>query len=151
MINISSHEMFSEKVVFSHLENAASTVLNYAEQIEEVDLSIIIETDDTLHELNQQYRGIDAPTDVLSFSSDEIDPESGVHYIGDIIISYPRAEAQAQTGGHPLLNELTLLTVHGVLHLLGYDHEEPEDKLVMWKAQEEILKLLNCEIKNYPE
>ena len=79
------------------------------------------------------------PTDVLSFPASETDPDTGASYIGDILISIPRAQAQADAAGHPLEAEVQLLVVHGVLHLLGYDHADAEEKALMWKAQAEIL------------
>lgn len=106
------------------------------------DLSILLTDDPTLQELNQQFMGIDAPTDVLSFPAEEIDPETNRPYLGDIAISYARAFAQAQAGGHSVAHELQLLTVHGVLHLLGYDHAEPEEKTRMWQAQSSVLAAL---------
>ena len=99
-------------------------------------------SDARLHELNLNYLGVDAPTDVLSFPATETDPETGAHYIGDILISIPRAQAQASAAGHPLESEVQLLVVHGVLHVLGHDHAEPEEKGRMWKAQAEILESL---------
>ena len=97
-------------------------------------------TDDTrLHELNRDYLGVDAPTDVLSFPASETDPETGARYIGDILISVPRP-AQADAAGHPLESEVQLLVVHGVLHLLGHDHAQAKEKARMWKAQAEILE-----------
>ncbi|MGZ9235527.1 MAG: rRNA maturation RNase YbeY [Anaerolineales bacterium] len=104
------------------------------------ELSIILTSDERLHELNLNYLGIDAPTDVLSFPASETDPETGARYIGDILISVPRAQAQAEAAGHPLEAELQLLVVHGILHLLGHDHAEAEEKARMWKAQAEILE-----------
>jgi len=87
----------------------------------------------------QPFLGIDAPTDVLSFSDGDLDPETGAPYLGDILISVERAQAQARSAGHTLQEELTLLVVHGVLHLLGHDHAEPEQKARMWSLQAEIL------------
>ena len=78
-------------------------------------------------------------TDVLSFPSDEVDPETGSQYLGDIIISIPRAAQQAQVGGHSLEAEVQLLVVHGTLHLLGHDHAEAEEKARMWAAQAEVM------------
>jgi probable rRNA maturation factor len=92
--------------------------------------------------LNRQYLGVDAPTDVLSFPVGEVDPESEALYLGDILISYPQALAQAEAAGHPVQAELQLLVVHGTLHLLGYDHAEEDEKTLMWKAQDEILARL---------
>ena len=108
-------------------------------------LTIVLTDDAQLRELNRDYLGIDAPTDVLSFPSSETDPDSGAPYLGDIILSIPRAEAQAKAAGHPLADEAQLLVVHGVLHLLGHDHAKVRDKAKMWKAQAEILKSLGLE------
>lgn len=105
------------------------------------DMSVAITTDEEIHQLNLQYRKIDRPTDVLSFESDEQDPESGIRYLGDIAISYPRAQQQAENAGHSTLNELSLLLVHGILHLLGYNHDSPERKSMMWQLQDQILAL----------
>ncbi len=138
MINIESETSFSQDL----LERAAKTALEHEAQSLELDLSIILTDDARLHELNLNYLGVDAPTDVLSFPASETDPETGARYIGDILISIPRAQSQADAGGHPLEAEVQLLVVHGVLHLIGHDHAEAEDKARMWKAQTEILKQL---------
>jgi probable rRNA maturation factor len=124
------------------LERAANAALGEDESRRPSDpeLSIILTSDERLHELNLNYLGIDAPTDVLSFPASETDPETGARYIGDILISVPRAQAQAEAAGHPLEAELQLLVVHGILHLLGHDHAEAEEKARMWKAQAEILE-----------
>lgn len=103
------------------------------------DISVALTTDEDIQQLNVQFRGIDRPTDVLSFESDETDPESGIRYLGDIVISYPRALQQALEAGHTVNNELMLLTAHGVLHLLGYDHATPDAKRTMWILQEQVL------------
>ncbi|MDP2777432.1 MAG: rRNA maturation RNase YbeY, partial [Anaerolineales bacterium] len=86
------------------------------------DITIVLTDDAQLHELNRDYLGVDAPTDVLSFPASESDPETGSTYLGDILISIPRAAQQAQAAGHPVDAEVQLLVVHAVLHLLGYDH-----------------------------
>ena len=138
MINIESETSFPQDL----LERAARTALEHEAQSLESDLSIILTDDARLHELNLNYLGVDAPTDVLSFPASETDPETGARYIGDILISIPRAQAQADAAGHPLEAEVQLLVVHGVLHLIGHDHAEAEDKARMWKAQTEILKQL---------
>ncbi len=128
------------------LERAALETLDRAGGPAAPALSIVINGDAHLQTLNRQYLGIDAPTDVLSVPSNETDPDSGDIYLGDILISYPRAQAQAQSGGHPLQDELQLLAVHGVLHLLGYDHDQEDDKSQMWSLQAQILKSLGCSI-----
>ncbi len=125
------------------LEKAALAALNQQGFNQLFEMTIVITDDKQLHQLNLQYLGVDSPTDVLSFPSDEIDPETGYRYLGDILLSLPRAALQAEKAGHTLTAELQLLVVHGVLHLLGHDHAEPEDKAKMWQAQANILKILN--------
>ena len=107
-----------------------------------VDMTIVLTDDAQLRELNREYLGLDAPTDVLSFPSSETDPETGIPYFGDILISIPRAAQQAQAAGHPVEAEVQLLVVHGTLHLLGHNHAEAEEKSRMWKAQAEVLARL---------
>jgi len=136
MIHIQAEIPFSEPL----LERAANAVLEHASQPLGAELSIVLTDDAHLHELNRDYLGVDAPTDVLSFPASETDPETGARYLGDILISIPRAQAQADAAGHPLDSEVQLLVVHGVLHLLGYDHDAAEEKARMWKAQAEILE-----------
>lgn len=104
------------------------------------DLTVVLTGDERVHALNRDFLGIDAPTDVLSFPANEPDPETGGQYLGDIIISVQRAAAQAEARGHAVEAEVQLLTVHGVLHLLGHDHAEAEEKARMWAAQAEILE-----------
>jgi len=135
MINIESEFDFPSAL----LELAARAVLTHQNESLDVDLSIVLTDDARLHKLNRDYLGIDAPTDVLSFPASETDPETGSRYLGDILLSIPRAQEQATAAGHALDSEVQLLVVHGVLHLLGYDHAEAKEKRKMWKAQEEIL------------
>src|SRR6266540_868899 len=138
MIHIESEISFPQDL----LERAARAALEHETQSLDSELSIVLTDDARLHELNLNYLGVDAPTDVLSFPASETDPETGARYIGDILISVPRAQAQADAAGHPLESEVQLLVVHGMLHLLGHDHAEPDDKARMWKAQTEILESL---------
>ncbi len=136
MIHIETEFDFPEDL----LGTAARAALEHESEPLDAELSIILADDARLHELNLNYLGVAAPTDVLSFPASETDPETGARYIGDILISVPRAQAQAEAAGHPLEAEVQLLVVHGVLHLLGYDHARAKDKARMWKAQAEILK-----------
>lgn len=129
----------------SFLERAGLAALQKA-KAEPADLTIVISDDAQLHELNRQFLGVDAPTDVLSFSSEGTDPDSGERYIGDILISYPRAVAQAASAGHAVQDELQLLVVHGVLHLLGFDHAVPAEKIRMWEIQAEVLASLGSRL-----
>ncbi len=151
MIHIQIEEPFESLLNPEPLEKAALAVL--AQQGHELttELSVVIDSDEKLRQLNRDFLGIDAPTDVLSFPSDEFDPDEQAQYIGDIIISYPRALSQAQAAGHPVFNEIQLLVVHGVLHLLGHDHAEPEEKSRMWQAQAEVLSSLGVILNKLPE
>ncbi len=124
------------------LIEAAQAALNEQGVNEEVDLTILLSDDAEIQALNRDYRGYDKATDVLSFEAHERDPETGVLYLGDIIISLERATEQAEKGGHPLVAETQLLVVHGVLHLLGHDHAEAEEKAEMWQHQAKILARL---------
>ena len=124
------------------LENAALQTLVYAQVEGEVELTLVIGDDRLLQEYNQQYLGIAAPTDVLSFPAEFTDPDTQAPYLGDVLISLERAGQQAAAGGHSLLDELQLLVVHGVLHLLGHDHAEAGETARMQTAQDDILARL---------
>ena len=120
------------------IEKAALTALKYENRTG--DLSIQIDTPDRIRELNRQFRNIDRVTDVLTFPAWEgEDPLSGDGYLGDIMICYERASEQAIEYGHSLRRELAFLAVHGVLHLLGYDHMNEQDELIMRTKQTAIL------------
>ncbi len=107
-------------------------------------LAVVITNNETIQELNRHYRGIAAPTDVLSFENTldpdfpELDPAED-DYLGDIIIAYPVAQAQALAAGHTPQDEIILLAVHGLLHLLGFDHDTPENKAAMWNIQQQVM------------
>lgn len=116
------------------------------------ELTLVVTDDSGIQSLNRDFLGSDVPTDVLAFAALEdggpfiAAPEAG-GYLGDVIVSYPRAVAQAQEQGHSPEQELTLLVVHGVLHLLGYDHADEESKAAMWTRQDAILDGLAREAK----
>jgi probable rRNA maturation factor len=139
MIHVDQQHEFSDTAL---LERAARLTLETESADVDSDLTIVLTDDAQLHELNRDYLGVDAPTDVLSFPADEEDPESGAHYLGDILISIPRAKKQAKAAGHPLEAEVQLLVVHGTLHLLGHDHAKVREKVRMWKAQAEVMSKL---------
>lgn len=115
------------------------------------DASLVFTDDQEIRELNSEYRDIDAPTDVLSFPSEEIDPQTGSRYLGDVIISVERAQLQAKTANHPWVEELTMLIVHGCLHLSGFDHYVDDGRKVMKNHQEAILKSLGIVNFSWPE
>ena len=111
------------------------------------EVSITLKNNAYIHELNKKYRQIDRPTDVLSFAlneSDEPEVEDGpeINVLGDIIISVERAEEQAAEYGHSVRREMAFLTVHGMLHLLGYDHMEEADRLEMEAEQKYVMEQL---------
>lgn len=93
--------------------------------------------------LNLKYRGIDEPTDVLSFPMREQGEAEGLHpqILGDIVISIEKAQSQAQADNKPLEEELSLLLIHGLLHLLGHDHQSPKEKVGMDRLQSQLLSL----------
>ena len=149
MINLQISESLSSNplaVLKNHafFEQAAHRTLEQAHFQENTELTVVLTDDAQVHELNRQFRDVDAPTDVLSFPVGETDPDSGNLYLGDIVISIERAEAQASAEGHTLEDELRLLVVHGALHLLGHDHADEEEKARMWAAQSEVLAQLKA-------
>lgn len=130
------------------LKTAVIHTLNHQKIDPPAGLTLVLTDDDQLQQLNRDFRRIDAPTDVLSFPAQPpvVAVPDMVPYLGDILISVPYAARQAAQEGHSLLDELQLLTVHGVLHLLGHDHMEPAEKAVMWVAQTAVLDKLHVTI-----
>ncbi len=152
------------------LQQAAEATLQHEHVEEPCELVVVVTGDETLHQLNRRHRNIDAPTDVLAFPHQTKGPTPFVfletardtgfdgprvdgrnrlgtpRYLGDVIISFPRAEAQAVDAGNELLAELQLLVVHGVLHLLGHDDETEPERARMWQAQQAILDEINVEV-----
>jgi len=149
MIHLQIDELYQMLALETLLEQAAQATLDHQSAPPDSTLTIVLTGDDTLHDLNLRFMGVDAPTDVLSFPSGERDPETGDLYLGDVLISYPRAESQAAQDSHPVTAELQLLTVHGTLHLLGHDHADEGEKSRMWTAQGEILAMIGCTITDY--
>lgn len=146
MINITINPKYKKGLTSSFIENLVLQVFSHLQIQNDLDLSIVIDSDEFIQCLNRDFRGLDEPTDVLSFPSDEIDPQTNRRYIGDIIISFPRVIEQSTKCNHPTQDELTLLLIHGVLHLLGYDHINEEDKNEMWAIQGELLTKFGCHI-----
>jgi len=109
----------------------------------ETELSLIITDDEAVRELNRQFRGVDAPTDVLAFGAGAeehfVTAPDSPPYLGDVVISYQRALAQAKELGHAVGEELKLLVIHGILHLLGYDHQEEAAARKMRERERAIL------------
>ena len=136
------------------MEQVLRSVLQKTAEIYDIEphteVSVVLSTDEYIRELNRQYRGKDCPTDVLSFAlneGEEVEVIDGPEEVllGDIIISLDTAARQAEEYGHSLERELAYLTVHGMLHLLGYDHMNEEEKQEMRQEEEHILSLLGIQ------
>lgn len=119
-------------------------LLNFAaqkQQVENIIFNVIIVDNNYIHQLNKEYRGVNRPTDVISFALEDngsMETEFG-RVLGDIYISIDKAREQAKEYGHSLKRELSFLSIHGFLHLLGYDHMNPEEEKEMFEIQELIL------------
>jgi probable rRNA maturation factor len=114
-------------------------------------LSLVITDDAQVHTMNAHYRGVDAPTDILSFPADPLPAEIAAEsdeppYLGDLIVAYPYTLRQAQEAGHDIDDELVLLAIHGTLHLLGYDHDQADNQEKMWAAQQRALEAAQVKI-----
>ena len=142
MIEIHIDEPFQSSVLTNQLKKAIAATLD--SEYVQGDVTLLITDDGAIADLNQRFLGNPGPTDVLSFptlpTDDAFIPAPGAEpYLGDIVIAYPYAAAQAARFGRDIAGELMLLAVHGTLHLLGYDHAEPEEKTAMWARQDAIL------------
>lgn len=146
-VEVRVDEPFAAHVVARQLEEMAREALLQEGEPERGELTVLITDEEKVRELNRRYRGVDSPTDVLAFGGTPegfVEAPDAAPYLGDVVISYPRARAQAKEHGHSPDRELALLIIHGVLHLLGYDHEAQEEKAIMWARQEAILNQLGC-------
>lgn len=103
----------------------------------DVEVNVVLVDDESIHRFNKEFRNIDRPTDVLSFEDGSV--EAGIFMMGDIIISVDAIRRQAEEYGHSIKREFCFLVAHGYLHLLGYDHHTPEEEVVMFGLQKEIL------------
>ena len=151
-INISVENNINVPVERSWLQRIAIITLESEGVISVVEIGLVITDSKTIHKLNRTYRGENKPTDVLAFhmtpntneKSDTsfVSPPDGVHHLGEVVISYPQAVKQAQEQGHSTVQELALLIVHGILHLLGYDHELPDEEQKMRVRENKIIDKL---------
>lgn len=132
------------------LEEAIQKTLEMHDK-SDVELTLQLTNDETVRQLNQAYRGIDRTTDVLAFNQEFINPETNQLYLGDVIISIDQAQKQAQENNCTLNEESALLTIHGTLHLLGYDHSEEQEKEHMWRIQDTIMRDLLLSREEKPE
>ena len=150
-IDVQIFPAFARRLSKAWLRQVAEQALNNHDGGTPPIISLVIADDETVHYLNLEYRGLDETTDVLAFplwnSSENADLDTGGFYlppeenaiVGEIVISYPQAARQAREGKRPVRAEMALLIVHGVLHLLGYDHADPQQESDMWARQDEVL------------
>ncbi len=140
MIDYSITNEYGYKEDYSYLDEVIKRVMTH-ENIKNASFSIVFVDNEKIQELNKNYRGIDRVTDVISFAfEDNMDFQfDDLRILGEIYICIPRMIEQAKEYGHSETRELAFLTVHGLLHLLGYDHMTKEDEEVMFKIQEEVL------------
>ncbi|MGM9614385.1 MAG: rRNA maturation RNase YbeY [Oscillospiraceae bacterium] len=125
------------------IKKAAMAVLDAEGIAEACELSVLLTDDAGIHIINKEFREVDRPTDVLSFPMDELDPQSGRRVLGDMVLNVDRAAAQGAEFGHGAAHEISYLTVHSVLHLLGYDHvDEGEMKRAMRAREKAVMKVL---------
>ena len=142
-----NYEIYDEYGVdfdYSYLDDVIQATLKH-ENAEGSFLSVIFINDEEMHKMNKETRGIDRTTDVLSFALEDNDNIKGeIRVLGDIFISIPKMKAQAKEYGHSEKRELSFLTCHGLLHLLGYDHtRSEEEEKIQFGLQDEILNDLN--------
>lgn len=141
------------------IKSCIEEVLDYEKFNKASEISVVITDNEGIRKINREYRNIDKETDVLSFPMleyeegyykegkidvdfEDINPETGNVVLGDIVISLEKAKSQAEEFGHSIQREIAFLTVHSMLHLLGYDHERDEDRVIMREKEEEILNRL---------
>jgi len=154
-INILIDEGFYGCPTQGWLEAVAKKVLEAQEAGAETEVSLLIATQERIRELNRDYLGEDAPTDVLAFSAREeaagqspfIHPPDGLLHLGEVIIAYPQAVIQAAEHRHPVKKELAILIIHGLLHLLGYDHDKPALERRMKAREKELLGYIEGGLK----
>jgi len=147
-IEILVEEEFRGLVDEDWVRRIAQTVLKAEVVASPYEVSLVFTDSETVRRLNRDYRGMDEPTDVLAFymlPQNEADesfalPPDGVTRLGEVIISYPQAVEQAKEQGHSTERELALLIIHGILHLLSYDHEEAEEEAEMRTREKELLE-----------
>jgi probable rRNA maturation factor len=139
LIDFSIPQKYRKDINTERLELAFKTSLQHLGLPMAEGITLKVTDNKTIQKLNRLHRQVNEPTDVLSFENDYIDPESGIHYLGDIVISYEKALTQAQERGASLQSELEMLLVHGTLHLCGYDHADECGFSEMSPLQDRVL------------
>ncbi len=140
MIDYSITNSYGYEKDYSYLDDVIKRTLK-KEKVKNANFSIVFVGNEEIQEINKTYRGKDSITDVISFAFEDNEKVlyNNMRLLGEIYICIPRMEEQAINYGHSEVRELSFLTVHGLLHLLGYDHMTKEDEMVMFQKQEEVL------------
>jgi len=150
-INVLIDPEFKQYLEATWLQSVARQVLMTHNNVTNAELGLVITSQEKVQELNRKYLAEDKPTDVLSFhmipGAEDTEPDAppfitppdGMLHLGEVIISYPQAVIQAEERRHPVTREVAILVIHGVLHLLGYDHAEPDQQRRMSAREAEIL------------
>ena len=144
-LNLEVEEAMASEVDEDLIRLVMERALKLERKRRAVEVTVVFTDDDDMRAINQQHRGVDATTDVLSFPLEAaggpafVTPPGKPLYLGDIVISFPRARQQAEEYGHSLRRELAFLVTHGMLHLLGYDHESEADRARMRLREEQVL------------
>ena len=156
-VNVLIDEVLGECLEENWLERVAEKVLTAQGADPSTDLGLVIVGQERIRQLNFSYLGKDAPTDVLAFSLlteqtggdlvSFVSPPNGIKYLGEVIISYHQAIIQATEHKHSVKREIAILIIHGVLHILGYEHDTPEQERDMRARETEILNYIEGELK----
>ena len=158
-LSIQIDKQFDGYVKRRWLRTIVSKTLATAKATSKVQLDLLITDENTIHTLNKTYRNIDRPTDVLAFAltqessegSPFVSPPNEPPHLGEVIVSYPAAIRQADEHGHSIEQELAILVIHGVLHLLGSDHEKSADEVKMRALEEKALREVQGEQTRSPD
>ena len=142
MITIIQNTSFPNELNINRLSEKFQEALKQL-NVDDSEVTIVLDSNKKLRELKKKYLGIDEIPDVLSFTSGEINPETGNIYLGDIVLSLEKANDQAEAINHSIELEVLTLVIHGLLHLLNYDHSNESDAKMMFKKQDRILEVIS--------
>ncbi len=160
-VDIKIKKRFKQCVNRPRLKSLIHVVLSSEKAPSPAEVSLVVTDDEDVHRLNKRYRGKDRTTDVLAFALREekpasssnmnaghafVLPQDGIHRLGEVVISYPQAERQAGENNNSVEDEITILIVHGLLHLLGYDHIKTTERTRMRLREQRILRILQTEV-----
>jgi probable rRNA maturation factor len=143
MINLLIHKKYQNCITNSRLVDVFNQTLKVLKVQLPCDVTLLITNNYGIRKLNKKYRHINKATDVLSFNGEYVNLETGIPYIGDIVISYPKAKFNSKHKKHSIDDEIELLLIHGLLHLFGFDHDNALHKSKMWETQTKILSQIN--------